>query len=311
MKKKYLLQSTFLILIFTAMSCQQTPSSPSISSAQLLRVPIESSVDQKERDFFLYLPKGYKQAVSQGEKLPVLLFLHGDGERGNGKDELDFVITHGPLYEAWVQKRDLPFIIIGPQLPMFGRDTIGISYLSDRNKNAIPKRLEEGVPEREANFETEGKMKGAVPAETLEALPPDGWEKCEQDLLTMIDLVLKNYNGDSKRLYLSGISYGGYGTWYMASKHAKIFAAISPVVGWGHPDLMPPIAEEKLPVWAFAGGRDYVVQTQYFFEGLNKLEELGHDYVRFTIHEDMDHDTWKRVFAGEDIYNWFLQFSKP
>ncbi len=153
-------------------------------------------------------------------------------------------------------------------------------------------------------------MKGAVPADTLESLLPDGWERSEQDLLTMIDQVMDEYNGDSKRLYLTGLSYGGFGTWYMASKHPNLFAAINPVVGWGHPNLMPPIAEAKIPVWAFAGGRDYVVQTQYFFEGLNKLEELGHDDVRFTIHEEMNHDAWRRVYGGEDIYDWFLEFEK-
>jgi len=73
---------------------------------------------------------------------------------------------------------------------------------------------------------------------------------------------------------------------------------------------MEPIAKHKIPVWAFASGRDYGVKVEYFFKGLNKLEELGDPEVLFTIHEDMGHDTWKRVYAGEDIYNWFLKHSK-
>lgn len=296
------------MLVSLMSSCTQTPP---MSPPELLRIPLTSTVDQEERDYFVYLPKGYQQAIKSGEKLPVLLFLHGDGERGNGKDELDFVLTHGPLYEAWVQKRELPFILIVPQLPKFGRDTLpDMSFLAKRKKSSIPKRLEEGVPPRPELFSTEGKMKGAVPADKLEPLPPDGWERSEQDLLTMIDQVMREYNGDSKRLYLSGLSYGGFGTWYMASKHPNLFAAINPVVGWGHPDFMPPIAEAKIPVWAFAGGRDYVVQTQYFFEGLNKLEELGHEHVRFTVHEDMNHDAWRRVYKGQDLYDWFLEHSK-
>ncbi len=315
MEQKYLPQLLFLIFLFTTMSCNQNLQNSKIevqdSAAELLRIPIQSTVDQKERDYFLYLPKGHQQAVEKGEKLPVLMFLHGDGERGNGKDELDWVIAHGPLYEAWIQKRDLPFIMIVPQLPKFGRDKLpGMEFLANRNRADIPQRLEEGVPSRPELFPTEGKMKGAVPAETLEALPPDGWERSEQDLLAMIDQIIKEYNGDSKRVYLSGLSYGGFGTWYMASKHPNLFAAINPVVGWGHPDLMPPIAAAKIPTWVFAGGRDYVVQTQYFFEGLNKLEELGHDHVRFTIHEEMNHDAWRRVYGGQDIYDWFLGFSK-
>ncbi|MEZ4931050.1 MAG: hypothetical protein R2788_02825 [Saprospiraceae bacterium] len=57
-----------------------------------------SKVDNKERDFFVYLPKGHDGVVDK--KYPVMLFLHGNGERGNGKDELDYVLIHGPLYEA-------------------------------------------------------------------------------------------------------------------------------------------------------------------------------------------------------------------
>jgi predicted peptidase len=87
---------------------------------QLLRLSNRSGLDGKERDFFLYLPRGYQG--DEARKWPVILFLHGDGERGDGKAQLDFVLTHGPLYEAWIQKRDLPFLIISPQLPMFGRD---------------------------------------------------------------------------------------------------------------------------------------------------------------------------------------------
>jgi predicted peptidase len=93
----------------------------------------------------------------------------------------------------------------------------------------------------------------------------------------------------------------------MASKHPQLFSAIIPVVGWGHPDLMKPIAQHRIPVWAFAGGRDQVVQLQFFYAGLNKLESLGHDNVRFTVHEDMSHDAWTRVYASTDIYEWMLQ----
>src|SRR5690606_8556916 len=81
------------------------------------------------------------------------------------------------------------------------------------------------------------------------ALLPDGWDRVEQDLLGMLGRVHADYRTDQQRVYLSGLSYGGFGTWYMASKHPEKFAAIAPVVGWGHPDLMPPIAAAKLPVW--------------------------------------------------------------
>lgn len=277
---------------------------------QLLRLPYVSQVDHAEREYLVYLPRGYGDNPKRS--WPVLLFLHGNGERGNGLDELDYVLSHGPLYEAWIQKKDLPFIMIVPQLHMFGMDKKA-DYLANRTRAQIPVRQAEGVPARDAYFTTQGEMTtGGVVTDmsTVAVTLPKGWDKCEADLLAMLDQVAANYAVDKKRIYLSGLSYGGFGTWYLASKHPEKFAAIAPVVGWGHPDLMAPIAQANLPVWAFAGGRDTAVEKKFFYAGLNRLEELSAAEVRFTVHEDMAHDTWRRVYAGDDLYQWLLQYSR-
>jgi len=70
-----------------------------------------------------------------------------------------------------------------------------------------------------------------------------------------------------------------------ASKDPEKFAAIAAVVGWGHPSFMVPIAKHKIPVWQFAGGRDNAVKIPYFYAGINTLKQLGHNNVRFTVHE--------------------------
>ena len=93
---------------------------PAIPAAQLLRISRVSLATKAERDHFLYLPKGYVSSSEQ--RWPVLLFLHGNGERGDAKADLDYLLKNGPLYETWIQKRDLPFIVIAPQLPMYGMD---------------------------------------------------------------------------------------------------------------------------------------------------------------------------------------------
>lgn len=303
---KYYSTSGFLISAFVILSTLGCT-----SPERLERIPYTSEIAGEERDFFLYLPKDYD--LNAGKKWPVLMFLHGNGERGDGKEELGFSMVHGPLMEAWVQKRDLPFIIINPQLHMFGLDTVGIDYLSNRNPENIPKRQEEGTPEREADFPTPYSMSGREHITVFNGelpLSEFGWDRVQHDLIDMLDYVLENYDADTSRVYLSGLSYGGFGTWYMGSHYPDRFAAINPIVGWGHPSLMPAIAEAQLPVWAFAGGRDNVVQKEYFFEGLNTLEKLGHKEVLFTVHEDMGHDAWKRIYGGEDIYNWLLSHKK-
>ncbi|MDH4297700.1 MAG: prolyl oligopeptidase family serine peptidase [Cyclobacteriaceae bacterium] len=298
----------FLLVLWVVSACEQKER----AVEELLRVPYISTVDDLERDFFLYLPKGY--ADEPEKEWPVIMFLHGNGERGNGKDELGYTLIHGPLYEAWIQKRDIPFIIIVPQKHMFGTDTLGISYIDNRTTDWIPVRLAEGVPERPKEGLSDQLMKGVVDM-PVDSFPPNtaslrGWNNCEQDLMNIIKSVLTDYHADAKRVYLTGLSSGGYGTWYMASKHPETFAAISPLVGVGHPDMMAPIAEHQIGVWAFAGGKDNGARKEYFYAGMNRLQELGDSSVRFTVHEDMGHDVWTRVYGGNDIYDWFLGFSK-
>lgn len=274
------------------------------SAARLVRQTYAGTLG--ERDYYVYLPVGYD---SQPERRwPLLMFLHGDGERGDAKQDLDWVLAHGPLYEAWVYKRDLPFVIVSPQLPLFGREKT-VDYIRDRDPATLPKRLADGVPPRPEEFATPEAMDGA-PADPALPVgpegPPDGWPRLEEDLLKIVDQALKGLRTDPRRVYLTGLSYGGFGTWYLASRHPERFAAIAPVVGWGHPDLMAPLAERRMPVWAFAGGRDPVVRVKYFYPGLDKLEKLGHDDVRFTVHEDRGHDVWRRIYAGRDLYDWLL-----
>lgn len=76
----------------------------SLSEPELIRVSYHSARMNAERDYFVYLPRGF----AQQEKWPVLLFLHGNGERGDGKGELGYVLKHGPVFEAWAQKKTCP-----------------------------------------------------------------------------------------------------------------------------------------------------------------------------------------------------------
>lgn len=295
---------------------------------ELLRVSYMSAATGEEREYFAYLPEGYGQAGDTGHsEWPVLLFLHGNGERGNARDELDYVMIHGPLYEAWVLRRDLPFVIVVPQLPMYGMDERH-DYIANRTPDMIPRRLDEGVPPRRpasvpafpmdgapsvhpsADSTTDPPVNSTAHSKTMPHPPegpPDGWYRLEQDLMDILDQVEEQFLVDADRVYLTGISYGGFGTWHIAARHPERFAAIAPVVGYGHPDGVEPIARHGLPVWCFAGGRDAVVPPQFFYPAMNRLQELGHTGVRLTTHEDMGHDAWVRIYAGQDLYDWFME----
>ncbi len=279
------------------------------SEAQLLRLDYTSRIDQQARQYFVYLPKGYQQQDTK--KWPVLLFLHGNGERGNGLDELDYTLIHGPLYEAWVQKRDLPFIILVPQLHMF--EMAKLPYIAKRSRADIPHRQAQGVPPRPAMFSSSAAISPASQVDSMAQIPPllpDGWEQAEQDLLAMLNTVKQQFNTDPQRYYLTGISYGGFGSWYLASRQPELFAAVAPVVGWGHPDLMAPIARARIPLWVHAAGRDSAINKNYFYPGIERLRQLGHHNVRFSMLEQAEHDAWRQVYAGWDLYQWLLEQQK-
>lgn len=191
-----------------------------------------------------------------------------------------------------------------------------VGYIKNRTRAEIPERRADGRLNPRPFFpRSKDPMEGQIAelpafAHMDPADNPRGWNTIEADVMGVLDRVIAQYKGDPKRLYLTGISLGGFGTWYLASKHPGKFAAIAPVVGYGVPAQAAPIAAAKLPLWVFAGGRDNGVKVRHFYPGLNELEKLGHAEVRFTIEADMGHDAWIRVYQGQDLYDWFLTQAK-
>jgi predicted peptidase len=256
------------------------------SGGELLHKFFHSLLTDGERKYWLYLPKGYED--DDNRTWPVILFLHGGGERG---DDLDLVLLHGPIMEV-AKGRDLPFIIIAPQLP-------------SRPENAPLARVRKRWPE--------GQRKPMVRETLGEELtwgplgPPSGWNESEKDLLLILDDVLRETRADPDRVYLTGLSYGGFGAWYMATHYPARWAAIAPMCGSGDPSLVHNIGQT--PVWLFQGGRDTLVLPEWPLKTADALDRAGGN-VRVTVHEDLAHDCWTRVYGGEDFYNWLLSHSR-
>jgi hypothetical protein len=132
----------YLLLLITFPTLSET-SSPD----QLLRQAYHSDSSNLKREYFVYLPGGY--ASDREKSWPVLFFLYGHGQRENGIEDLDYTLVHGPLMEAWIQRRPLPFIIISPQLPL----QFGIAGVEgDHSKDPRPGRLKNGVSELRTTF---------------------------------------------------------------------------------------------------------------------------------------------------------------
>lgn len=278
-------------------------------TAQLLRVPYHSTATGEERDFLLYLPAGYD--ADQDRRWPVLFFLHGGGERGDGKQDLDYVLVHGPLTEAWIRHRELPFVIVSPQLPVFDM------YHQAAAQAGTPKPVRLSAPPSPIPEDRPARpmLRAADPTPALFGVTeawgddgfPGGWQNCQEDLLAILDGVLASYRTDPDRVYLTGLSYGGHGTWHMAATCPERWAAIAPFCGDANEAQIAVIAKREMPIWMFQGGRDLVVKPEWVYDLANALDRAGHRSVRFTVHEDLGHDCWTRVYGGQDLYSWLLE----
>jgi predicted peptidase len=132
-------------------------------------------------------------------------------------------------------------------------------------------------------------------------------------LLALLDAVLADYAVDPRRVYLTGLSMGGRGSWRLAVHHPERFAALVPICG-----RIPQLADffdrlpalRTMPVWVFHGSQDLVVPIANSERIVADLQELGGN-VRFTVYPDADHDAWTQAYATPELYTWLLQYSLP
>jgi predicted peptidase len=205
-------------------------------------------------DYLLSLPGTYGQDTAK--KWPLMLFLHGSGERGS---DVWMVAKHGPPKLA-AAGQDLQFIIVSPQCP-------------------------------------------------------EGQDWRDEPLLALLNEVCAKYSVDRERIYLTGLSMGGYGTWRLGLSHPERFAAIAPICGGGNPQSVlqadPKRREQvrRLPVWAFHGAKDPTVRLEESQRMVNALKQIGNTTVELTTYPDAGHDSWTVSYDNPKLYEWFLSHS--
>ncbi len=117
----------------------------------------------------------------------------------------------------------------------------------------------------------------------------------------LLDHIIGTYRVDENRIYLTGLSMGGFGTWEWACKNPERFAAIVPICGGGKSDDVWKI--RHLPVWAFHGGKDPIVPIKFSEEMITKLKEIGSS-PKFTIYPEVGHDSWVNAYDTNELYDW-------
>lgn len=191
--------------------------------------------------YLLYLPADY----AQQESWPLLLFLHGAGERGA---DLQRVQVHGPP-KLIAEGKQFPLIVVSPQCPS-----------------------------------------------------GEWWQP--HALAALLDEVAEKYKVDLDRVYVTGLSMGGYGTWSLAAFAPDRFAALVPICGGG--DARSVRRFPQVPVWVFHGAKDSVVPLSASEEMVAALRQLNNP-VKFTVYPEADHDSWTQAYNDPELYQWLLE----
>jgi len=194
--------------------------------------------------YLLFLPRDYGR---EEKPWPLIMFLHGAGERGS---DLEKVKVHGPPKIVEKQK-DFPFIVVSPQCP------------------------------------------------------EEKWWPGQIDILiNLLDDIESRYNVDKDRVYLTGLSMGGYGTWSLACEYPERFAAIAPICGGGQRLLAGKLKD--MPIWAFHGAKDKTVPPERSQEMVDAVNSRGGN-AKLTIYPDAAHNSWTATYDNKELYDWFLQ----
>lgn len=128
-----------------------------------------------------------------------------------------------------------------------------------------------------------------------------------ENLLALLDYIEATLPIDENKIYVTGYSMGGFGTWNLAQAAPERFAAIAPICGGGNLDRI--CIMRDISVWAFHGAKDTEVPYEESERLVQALKELGSD-IRFTLYPDIGHDSWTMTYQNKELYDWFLSKSK-
>jgi predicted peptidase len=202
--------------------------------------------------YVVFVPHAYKA----DKDYPLILFLHGAGERGDdGELPVKQGIGNGGIKFKNYEKT-FPFFVVFPQ----------------------------------------ARLKGS-------------WKAGEPDAdraLAILDEVQKSYKIDSKRLYLTGLSMGGSGTWSLAAAQPTKWAAIAPICGRGDPETAAKI--KHLPTWCFCGDQDGATLVEANRDMIKALKAAG-GTPRYSEYPFVGHNSWDCAYVTPELYSWFLKQS--
>ena len=250
-----------------------------------LALPFVKAQDKTSYDKGLYAAKGdtlpyrilFPLQFNPANKYPLIIILHGSGERGNDNEAQ--LKNGGDLFLQPRIRQDYQAIVIFPQCP-------NDSYWSN-----VKVETDSVTGKRKFIFQTD-----AEPTKAMHAL------------LGLTDEMLKKPYIDKSQVYVGGLSMGGMGTFEIIGRKPKVFAAAFPICG-GDNTLNAKKYAKKVPLWIFHGAKDNVVPADHSEVIVAAIKEAGGN-PKFSLYPDAMHDSWINAFAEPELLPWLFSNKK-
>src|SRR5262245_50942367 len=206
----------------------------------------------------------YPREIKPGEKYPLVLFFHGAGECGTDNEKQ---LVHAMNdFASDENMAKYPAFVVAPQCPE-GKQWVDTPWTADSH--------------------------------TMKEKPTEALRQS----LELVDSLAKRLPVDNKRLYVTGLSMGGFGVWDAIQRHPDRFAATVIVCGGGDPAYAPQI--KHVPIWVFHGDSDPTVKPMRSREMIEAIKKAGGN-PKYTEYEKTGHDSWTRTYADPTVYEWLF-----
>lgn len=253
--------TSFFILLSLSMSSTVV----SAQDFQLFKKHVHITTEGDTVPYRLLLPEHYDSL----RQYPIILFLHGAGERG---DDNEAQLTHGASsFLKDTNRSKHPSIVIAPQCP---KDSYWASVEVDRSQYPLT-----------LTFDYTRDMTYALKA-----------------ALDILDKTIVDKSADPKRVYITGLSMGGMGTFEAVYKRPELFAAAIPICGGGD-DQAYSNMDINTPFWIFHGDADQVVEVNHSRKLYDILKEQ-HTPVQYTEYPNVNHNSWDKAYREEMLFTW-------
>ncbi len=256
-----MLRNYFLLLLLsmTAFALLQTASAAD-SWQDAYEAKTYQGADEKTLPYRLLRP----EKIEPGKTYPLVLFLHGLGERGD--DNAKQIVYFAEGFTKPERRQKYPCFVVAPQCPLDAH-WVEVDFYA-------PSHV---MPE-----------KPSVPLKLA---------------LELVEKLAAELPVDKSRLYITGLSMGGYGTWDAIQRRPDFFAAAMPVCGGGDPAQTPKL--KNLPIWAFHGEKDRTVPLHRTTDMIEAIRKAG-GTSKLTIYPGVDHNSWDATYADPEVWAWLF-----